>query len=171
MRAPLLGLAKSIYYCIINEYMKLNHSNISPLASCSISCFHRLRQPSSTATSVSVTWRGAGVHRTSDKGHGEGVGECASVTIPMVLMGVGEPDRGVFISTSTSESSSSLDGGVLWTNDRALSRTSWIGQRLEPWPYLRYLKYDKEVTRKENFVPWDESLFLTKPTPCCNDKF
>ena len=68
----------------------------------------------------------------------------ASVTIPMVLMGVGEPDIGVFISTSTSESSSSLDGGVLCTNDRVPSRTSWIGQRLEPCPYLRYLRNKEE---------------------------
>ena len=56
-------------------------------------------------------------------------------------MGVGEPEIGVFISISTSESSSSLAGGVLCTKVTVLSRTSWIGQRLDPCPYLRYLKY------------------------------
>ena len=56
----------------------------------------------------------------------------------MVFIGVGEPDMGVFISTS--ELSSSLAGAVLCTKVRVLSRTSWIGQRLEPCPYLRYLR-------------------------------
>ena len=71
-----------------------------------------------------------GLHRTSDKGHGDGEGL-------LVCMGVGEPDMGVFISTS--ELSSSLEGGVLCTNVRVLSSTSWMGHRLEPCPYLRYL--------------------------------
>ena len=65
---------------------------------------------------------------------------CASVAIPDVLIGVGEPEIGVFMSTSTSESSSSLEGGVLCTNVMVLFSTSWMGQRLDPCPYLRYLK-------------------------------
>ena len=68
------------------------------------------------------------------------MGGCASVAIAVVLMGVGEPEIGVFMSISISESSSSLVGGVLCTKVRVLSNTSWIGQRLDPCPYLRYLK-------------------------------
>ena len=86
-----------------------------PLTSCSISCLHLRKHSSNTATSVSVTCRGAGFHRTSDNGQGEGMGL-------VVFKGVGEPDIGVFISTS--ELSSSLEGGVLCTNVSVLSRMS-----------------------------------------------
>ena len=88
-----------------------------PLTSCSISCLHLRKHSSNTATSVSVTCRGAGLQRTSDKGQGEGVS-----LVTLIGVAVGEPDIGVFISTS--ESSSFPEGGVLCTNLRVLSRTS-----------------------------------------------